>query len=296
MRISVVTKYFQPSIFEIKDLIKEAQKKKVEIEVLDVRDFKEVVNKKDWGDVIFWRSSSMGAGKTKTKSFRHLSKKGIFIFNSCLIKYPRTSYKDFQQKFFLANHSSRVNTIPTYYCKNEKDFRKLIEAGILTFPIVVKPKIGSQGKGIRILEKKNLKKELRKINFPSFLFQNFIKNDSDYRIIILGGKSLGIMRRVAKKGSCINNISQGGHAQLVKDAKLRQKLEKLALFIASSLELSICGVDIIQDLDSKKLFFMEINTAPEWKGFKRVTKKNVAKKIIEFGIKEYTKIQKESKC
>lgn len=285
MKLSIVTKYYANPIFEVKQLIKEGRKKGIEVEVFNLHSPDEV-KQRDWGDIIFWRCSSMGAGSNKTWSFRYIIGKGKFIFNPSLTKLPLTSYKDFQQRFFSHKYPSLVNTIKTHQCKNEREFQRLVKKGELMFPLVVKPKFGSQGVGVQVWESEQTADKLvKKIDYSRAIFQNFIPNDGDFRIFVLGGKALGAIMRKAQKGGRINNISQGGHASLVQDPKLKKKLFKLAEFVAAKLELSICGVDIIKDKNSQKLYFLEVNTAPEWKGFQKATKINVAKTIIETALK-----------
>lgn len=110
------------------------------------------------------------------------------------------------------------------------------------------------------------------------IIQQYIQTSRgrDIRIIVVGGKAIGAMMRVAKKG-WKSNFHLGG---FVKQVNMSSELEWLATEAARSMGLDIAGVDILIDRNTYKI--CEVNSTPGFQGFELATGINVAKKIVEF--------------
>lgn len=269
------------------ELIKKTRKRKIELEVLSIKSFEEYEKiEKQLGDVVIWFSSFL---KTldKKSTFFHLMKE-LAVINPDCQKFPFLTRKFFQQKY-LEKFSS-LSCIPTFYFQDKKELSAAIPKK-LKFPIIQKPDYGSQGDQISLLKSKKDIRDL-KIEISDFIYQNFISNDGDFRVFVVGGKILGAIKRVARSGGFLNNVSKGGHAETVKDLEILSKLERIALTATSIFDLPICGVDIIYDKKTKKYRLMEINTNPEWKGFQGATGINVAEKIIDYCVSVYDRKRK----
>lgn len=115
----------------------------------------------------------------------------------------------------------------------------------------------------------------------TYCIQEFIKNSSgrDIRVIVVGDKAIGGMMRVAKKGFK-SNFSAGG---FVRNVKLTEKLEWLAVETTKICKLQISGVDILIDKNTYRI--CEINSTPGFEGFELATGVNVAVKILEYVVK-----------
>ena len=108
-------------------------------------------------------------------------------------------------------------------------------------------------------------------------------------MIVVGGKAIGGMMRVAKKGFK-SNFHQGGY---VKPIQLSQAVEWLAIECAKQVGLDIAGVDILIDNNTYRIctyrflianycFLGEINSSPGFQGFEMATGVDVARQIFEF--------------
>jgi len=158
------------------------------------------------------------------------------------------------------------------------------------FPFIIKRSEG--GRGERVYQVKNqqeldsLIKELtpqEKEEKKTFLAQEFIANQGDLRLLVLGGQVLGTMKRVRrKKGEFRNNVSLGGQASVVKASP---ELEQMALKAAKITQTSLAGVDIVLRHPDNKPFLLEVNRAPQFKGFVKATGINVPLKIVQFLVK-----------
>ena len=72
------------------------------------------------------------------------------------------------------------------------------------------------------------------------------------------------------------NFSKGAKCMSI---KLDAKLTETALSAAEVLGLPICGVDIIKQKD--KLFVIEVNGIPAWKGLQSINKENISDIIVD---------------
>ncbi len=93
--------------------------------------------------------------------------------------------------------------------------------------------------------------------------QQFIPNNCDYRLITLGGQVSLVIKRTRKNDSThLNNVSQGGKAELVELSSLPASLINQAVMSAKLFQLQIAGVDLMQDKVSKLWYCLEVNKAP----------------------------------
>jgi RimK family alpha-L-glutamate ligase len=274
MKISVVCKTKE---WQIERLKEEALKNAVSLEVIDFTSPEDSLD--NLGDIVIWRSSSLGGGEARRKIMNTIMQKS-FLINRCLAKIPQATEKYFQQQYIRENAPS-INYIPTFQFKTKEAIQSAIHNGILHFPFILKPNKGSKGEGVLLIENIDMLNEVER-PLPEMVFQNFIKNSGDYRVFILGGRALGAIKRTASDGNFLNNVSKGGSAEAVTDVRLMSALRKIGTTVASTFELTLCGVDIIYDDITKKFFFLEVNTVPQWKGFQGATGINVAEELIHF--------------
>lgn len=234
------------------------------------------------GDVIYWRSSSIESDyPTVVQRSRFLieaQRAGKTIVNKTLLTDPFLSYKSYQQSF-VKTALPKINTISTFTAITFEDFHKLIDNGTLSFPFIAKPDHGSQGADIILVNSNDDLKNIEDIS--RYIFQNFIPNDGDYRVYIIGGVAVEIIKRTSSDESFLNNISQGATAQRVDNIELRETLATMATHIATTMDLSICGVDIMKNADDGQYYFLEVNTVAQWKGLQSVSNVNIAQCIID---------------
>jgi len=192
-------------------------------------------------------------------------KGNILLDSQCLTSYPSYEDKLFQAKFF------RKNKI----CIPKTCYGKQISK-ISSFPIIVKKRISSRGKGnILLKNSKELNEFLNFRDIRQYIAQEYQKAETDYRILILKEKVLGIVNRKVKfkRDKSIKVKVQKGLN------KLPSQVTKDALKISKKLGADFVGIDVL--LSQGKYYFLEANLSPQFKGFVRATGINVAKKIIK---------------
>lgn len=285
MRISVIA---SKEGWHTKELEKAAKKMRVSFEIRDIS----VVDKQEvkrLGDIILWRSSSLDKFAERTV-FLNLLKDKIII-NHAVANKPFLANKFFQQKYF--EHHSKIECIPTFKFRGKKDLLRAIRNKMVRLPVIIKPDSGSQGKNIVLARSKRdigtLGKDISKLTV-----QKFVKNQGDFRVLMLGGKMLGAIKRTAEKNSFLNNLAQGGSAEKIADSHTLEDLHQIASKAASIFDLTFCGVDVIFDTQQKKYYFLEVNTVPEWQGFQKNTGIKVAEEIIKHCVTLHDRKNKSS--
>jgi gamma-F420-2:alpha-L-glutamate ligase len=148
------------------------------------------------------------------------------------------------------------------------------------YPLILKKSSGSQGKGVLLVQSEQHLKDIEgmlETKHP-LIFQEFIKSSTgkDIRVVVVGGKALGAMMRMANSGYK-SNFHQGGS---VKRINLSNAVEWLAIDAAKQIGLDIAGIDLLIGSDTYKI--CEVNSSPGFEGFETATGIDVPKQIMEY--------------
>lgn len=138
--------------------------------------------------------------------------------------------------------------------------------------LIVKPIMGSHGNNIMLAAELH---DVPETFFLDHLAQELLPNKTDFRILVLGGSCLGVMRRRAQGDKLVSNFSAGGS---VEQAELTPEMQQLAEKIAGLFQLDFCGVDMMETADGQ-LRVLEVNRFPEFIGFQKATGIEVAAKV-----------------
>jgi RimK family alpha-L-glutamate ligase len=163
----------------------------------------------------------------------------------------------------------------TIYARNNS--KMLDQIKFLKRPYIVKPLYGSKGKGVTKFEnQKDLRKYIKTKKHDSVLIQEAAPG-YDHRIIVVGNKVLGVMKKHPPKNDFRANISTGGKGEKIPTTK---EFVKLALEACRATKTFFGGVDIMKS--GNKYTILEVNRAPQFDGpiFEDVMKINVARELI----------------
>ena len=177
-----------------------------------------------------------------------------------------------------------VKTIPAPLCYTPNatvnpDFLKGVEQE-LSYPIVVKKSYGSFGAGVNLAkDRQELEKLANECIREPHCYQAFVQESAgqDIRVIVIGGKAVAAMERVAKDGEFRSNIELGGEG---KAFDLPQDYAKTAEKAAKALRLDYCGVDLLRGKDGAVV--CEVNSNAFFEGLESATGYNVAKAYAEY--------------
>ncbi len=98
-----------------------------------------------------------------------------------------------------------------------------------------------------------------------FMIQTLIPNTFDTRTLVVYGKILGTIKRTAKKGVFLNNVSQGAS---VEEYTLTPEEAELAIQAVRVTGVDFGGVDIIHTEAGP--YILEVNKSPQIKGFESI--------------------------
>jgi tetrahydromethanopterin:alpha-L-glutamate ligase len=144
--------------------------------------------------------------------------------------------------------------------------------------LISKPLFGSQGEGIRRLEKTTDLFWLTSSHGVYYL-QRFVHCDgvgfSDHRVFVINGRAVAAMRRRGK--SWLNNVARGAQCEVI---DLDPQMADLAVRATRALAMDYAGVDIIRDREGNYTV-IEMNSIPAWKGLQSVCDVNIAELLAD---------------
>ena len=149
---------------------------------------------------------------------------------------------------------------------------------ILGYPVVVKECYGSLGMGVYLAhDRAQLREIAARLQGKPHLFQKFIAESAgrDLRVIVIGGRAVGAMRRTSQ-GDFRSNAELGGRGEAAApDPAVTAICERAA----SALGLDYRGVDLLLSADGPLV--CEVNSNAFFGTFERVTDINVARAYAE---------------
>jgi RimK family alpha-L-glutamate ligase len=151
--------------------------------------------------------------------------------------------------------------------------------------LISKPLFGSQGEGIRRIEKST---DLMWLTSSRGIFylQRFMEcvgeGFSDIRVFVINGQAIAAMRR--RGISWLNNVARGASCETL---PLNDVLAKLAIQATATLQMDYAGVDIIEITDGYYVV-IEVNSVPAWKGLQSVCNTDIAVSLANDLLDRYT--------
>jgi RimK family alpha-L-glutamate ligase len=175
-------------------------------------------------------------------------------------------------------HAAGLPTPRTITCQTADDAMLAFEK--LGGDVVVKPLFGSEGRGITRLNDEAL--ALRAFRMLAQLgavlyVQEFIPHEGhDLRLLVIGERTLAMRR--ANPLDWRTNLSRGAKAAaFVPD----DSLIAMSRRAAESVGAPLAGVDLLPSRDGK-LYVLEVNAVPGWKGLAKALDVDVARLVLDF--------------
>ena len=237
----------------------------------------------DFGDVVLERCISYMRGLHFTSALEFL---GVPVINKFVVA-NNCGNKMFMS-LLLKKHG--VPTPKTYFAfSGDAALENLEDVG---YPLVIKPVIGSWGRGVIPLKDKDTAEavlEMRELTDGVydriFYLQEFIKRPPrDIRVISVGDKAIAAMYRKSD-GGFKTNIALGAEPEL---CEITSEIEDLCAKASKAVGGGILGVDMMED-EKRGLVVHEVNNTVEFKGIVKVTKSNIPKEMVEFAISSVRK-------
>jgi len=187
-------------------------------------------------------------------------------------------------------HNAGLPTPATWVLRNRADALAIAEAELKKGNFLIsKPLFGSQGEGIRRIEKMTDLFWLTSSHGVYYL-QRFIHcagvGFSDNRVFVINGRAVAAMRRRGK--SWLNNVARGASCERIEPDT---ELAELAVKATAALGMDYAGVDIIQNKDGHYMV-IEVNSIPAWKGLESVCDINIAALLADDLISRQVRVSK----
>ncbi len=137
----------------------------------------------------------------------------------------------------------------------------------LELPLVCKAIDGRKGNLNFLVKSKQGLREVLSAEYQKetfFVLQEYIENDGDWRVLVIGGRAeMAIFRSGDKSKTHLNNSSKGADTKLKLAEEVPKDIADLAVKTAVKEKLSVAGVDIVEDKKSGKIFVLESNPSPQ---------------------------------
>ena len=184
-------------------------------------------------------------------------------------------------------HNADLPTPLTWVLRNREDALSIAEDELKKGNLLIsKPLFGSQGAGIRRIEKTTDLFWLTNSRGVYYL-QRFVhcsgEGFSDNRVFVVNGQAVAAMRRRGK--SWLNNVARGASCERI---DLNAEMAELAVNATKALVMDYAGVDIIQDKDGHYTI-IEVNSIPAWKGLESVCDVSIAQILADDLINRHLK-------
>ena len=232
----------------------------------------------DFGDVVLERCVSYFRGLHFTASLE-------FMDVPVLNKFQVANQCGNKMFMTLLLKKNNVPTPKTYFSFSSESASENIEK--VGYPLVIKPIIGSWGRGVMQLKDKDTADALFEIRDITdsphdriFYLQELIKRPPrDIRVITIGDEPIAAMYRKSS-GGFKTNIALGADPEL---CEITKEIEEISTKASKAMGGGILGIDIMED-EKRGLVVHEVNNTVEFKGLSRVSRRNIPKEMVEFAL------------
>lgn len=232
----------------------------------------------DFGDVVLERCVSYFRGLHFTASLE-------FMDVPVLNKFQVANQCGNKMFMTLLLKKYNVPTPKTYFSFSSESASENIEK--VGYPLVIKPVIGSWGRGVMQLKDKDTADALFEIRDITdsphdriFYLQELINRPPrDIRVITVGDEPIAAMYRKSS-GSFKTNIALGADPEL---CEITKEIEEISAKASKAMGGGILGIDIMED-KKRGLVVHEVNNTVEFKGLARVSRRNIPKEMVEFAL------------
>lgn len=195
-----------------------------------------------------------------------------------IINETFSQYTTFADKLSFLNilQELNINHPQTSYADSKEILLKLVHEW--DFPFILKDPYGWQGDTIFLIHTQaDMNNALASFPDRGFIIQEYLPQDYDIRVITIGYKALGAMKRIASKEDFRSNLSVGG---TTKHIPLTPELKNISETIAKHVKSAMLGIDFFVQDDI--IYVNEIETCPGFRGFKQCTKTQPILSLLQY--------------
>lgn len=162
-----------------------------------------------------------------------------------------------------------MNGLPypdTYFTVHSNLLPALIaqHAAMLSYPFILKAVDGSAGQDNHLITNEHELLSIIESSELAYMVQNFIPNDGDHRVIVLGFEpKLSFKRTRADESTHLNNTSQGATASLTDLSTYDGTVLEDSVKAAQLVVREIAGVDVLFNKNTGAHYILEVNASPQ---------------------------------
>lgn len=223
-------------------------------------------------DLVVYRR--IGAWSEMEKSISAFCKaNGIVVIDRAFTdNAPWIDRKSFE---YTQLSAARLPLIPSYF--GSPDLLRTLNP---SFPVVIKHTDLSQGEGVTLVHTAEEFESVLHSSTTPLLLQDYLENDGDIRVFILGDQVVGGMKRSSVSPTEFrNNVSLGGYSERI---ELAAEMSQIALQSAQVLGYQIAGVDLILDRQTNQWRILEVNRSPQLGGITQALQQDLHKLILQY--------------
>lgn len=185
-----------------------------------------------------------------------------------------TSFKDFPiiSKLAQAQALSKagLSSIPTTYLASVEAKNNFLRSA--NYPLIIKGNFGSHSR--RVVRANSTAEALRIVRRlgSDLLIQPLYRSRYYWRVLILGGRGVGVMRRTTN-----SRFFDHGYEFDIDQSKLIS----LAIGAARLFQSEFAGIDLLADPNGRPVV-IEVNRTPQFKIFEKLTGLDVANQLVRF--------------
>lgn len=156
--------------------------------------------------------------------------------------------------------------IPETVSSSHKQLRKWFhESAPLDFPVVMKNIAGYGGKiNFKVHSGEELDRVLEENPDVTFVVQEYIPSDRDYRFLVMDGEIQIVLERQGNGDTHLHNTSRGAEARSLDPKEFTQDVQDMVVKSAEAVgRKEFAGVDLMFDLNTEKPYVLEVNKTPQ---------------------------------
>lgn len=236
-------------------------------------------NDLDLGDVVLERCVSYYRGLHFTACLEFL---GVPVLNR--FEVANNCGNKMLTSLLLKKHG--VPTPKTYFSFSPESALEVLDKH--GYPLVIKPIIGSWGRGVILLKDRDTADAIMEVrelvdgplDRIFYLQEAISRPPRDIRAIAVGDQVIAAMYRTSPTGGFKTNIALGAEPV---PCEITKELEDICIKASKAVGGGILGIDVMED--QKRGFVVhEVNNTVEFKGLARVAKRNIPKEMIQYAV------------